>query len=304
MTFLSKAATHSGVMIALFPSPDVAQQLAQPGGEPAEDLHVTLAFLGDALQLANPDALKQEVAAFAARTPPIAGTVSGVGHFTAGPEPVTYASVDLPTLPAIRESLVSNLSWEDDLPSPSTEHGFTPHLTLAYDDRQVTLPNLPLVFDTITLCIGDERTDFPLYGVRKDEVWHTPVWVAKDDQARVPPPGAPLKVYGVVLHPDVVDSQGDIAPAEEIEKAAHRWLIESRMHDTQHDEGAMPDVVPIESYIAPHELNVAGRKVLKGSWVVGVAVYGEALKRDVVEGRITGFSIGGSAVRSEALAAA
>jgi 2'-5' RNA ligase len=305
VTFVFKAANHTGVMVALFPSPDVAQQLAQPGGEPVEDLHVTLAFLGDAMQLANPEALKQEVAAFAARTPPIAGTVSGVGHFTAGPEPVTYASVDLPTLPAIRESLVENLSWDENLPDPSREHGFTPHLTLAYDDRQVELPNLPLTFDTITLCIGDERIDFPLYGTRKAEVWTVPIWKAA---TTVPPPGVPLTVYGVVMHPYGKDSQGDETPAAEIEKAAHRWMIEARAHDVQHDGVKVPDAHPVESFIAPMDLvfkadDGSEQTVLKGSWVVGVAVHAQQLKAAVVEGRYTGFSIGGSAMRSEALAA-
>jgi 2'-5' RNA ligase len=305
MTFVSKADNHTGVMVALYPTPDIAALLAQPGGEPAETLHVTLAFLGDAYNLAaaQVDRLKQTVASFASRTAPIVGEVSGVGHFTAGPEPVTYASIDCPELAERRQSLVDSLTWDDDLPSPSTAHGFAPHCTLAYDDRQVELPNVPLTFETVSLCVGGERTDFPLYGVRKSQQWDVPIWKAED-----PRPGVPLTVYGVVLHPGVTDSQGDVVSAEEIEKAAHKWLIESRMHDTQHDESAMPDAFPVESYIAPSDLvfkaeDGTERTVLKGSWVVGVAVYDEVRKQDVVAGRLTGFSIGGSAIRSEAAAA-
>jgi 2'-5' RNA ligase len=304
MTCISKADTHNGVMVALFPSRQVADLLAQPGGEPAQDLHVTLAYLGPADQL-TPDAgdrLKQTVAEFAARTPPIVATVSGTGLFTAGPEPVTYASVDASGLAELRTSLVEQISWEDDL-QPSQEHGFTPHMTLAYDARTVQVPNTQLNFAAITVCIGDDRVEFPLYGVRKAEVEiDIPIWKAA---IVVPPPGTPLTVYGVVMHPYGPDSQGDETPAEEIEKAAHRWMIDARAHDVQHD-GVVLDAAPVQSFIAPMDLvfkadDGAEQTVLKGSWVVGVAVHDQQLKADIIAKRITGFSIGGSAIRTAAV---
>jgi len=387
---LAKAATHTGVMVALFPSPATAKLLAQPGGEPAEDLHVTLAYLGDASELENVDQLQQAVGGWAATVGPLAGEVSGVGTFTAGPEPVTYASIDLPGLPAARERLLDALRGAGC--DPSTDHGFTPHITLAYDAQDVPVPNLPLVFDQATVAIAGERTSYPLSGVAKtahlsneswngsasrftdeewkaacildrgpshrtvkqryalpvrepngalnrralaaaaarigqvqahpeqindarrelrrlyaqaglsapsslekaDATWDVPIWKADgtgegDD---------PLLVYGVVLQPGVRDSQGDVISAAEIEKAAHRFLIESRKHDLQHDEQPVDGIAPVESYVAPSDLVVAGRPVLKGSWVMGVAVYPEDVKKAVREGRYTGFSIGGSGVRT------
>jgi len=49
----------------------------------------------------------------------------------------------------------------------ASNHGYTPHITLAYVDQDASLPvenipMLPLVFDTITLAIGDDRYTFPL----------------------------------------------------------------------------------------------------------------------------------------------
>jgi hypothetical protein len=116
-----------------------------------------------------------------------------------------------------------------------------------------------------------------------------PLW--KDDSEQV--------VYGVVLQPGVRDSQGDVVGAQEIEQAAHRYLVESRLNDVQHDEQPAP-VEVVESYIAPMDMVVAGRKVLKGAWVMAVHVSDPALWQDVTSGRITGFSIGGTAIRAAA----
>lgn len=325
---LTKAEIHTGAMVALYPSPATAAMLAQPGGEAADELHVTLAFLGEASQLDDVARLQQAVAGFAATAAPLVGQVSGTGRFTAGPEPVTYASVDLPALPEIRERLVATLSGAGC--EPSKEHGFTPHITLAYDDRDVQVPNLPLVFDAITVAVSGERSSYPLRGVAKaaggwiceecgwegdrpaahetatgHETWRTtsnpsvaksahatvertvPIWKAGDGQ-RI--------VYGVVLQPGVVDSQGDIVSAEEIEQAAHRYLVESRKHDLQHMEELAP-VEVVESYIAPMDMEVAGRRVLKGSWVMASQIRDATIWQAVLKGHFTGYSIGGTAVR-------
>jgi 2'-5' RNA ligase len=71
-------------MVALYPPPATAEQLALDGGDPPEELHVTLAFLGKQQDLADPPRC----------TPPsrrgrphaaLTGTISGAGLFTAGP---------------------------------------------------------------------------------------------------------------------------------------------------------------------------------------------------------------------------
>lgn len=289
MPHLSKADTQNGAMVALFPTPEVAAQLAQPGGEPADDLHVTLAYLGPAANVEGEDSLRQAVAEWAAKTAPIGGSISGIGQFTAGPTPVTYASVDAPTLAAARERLLQCLwySWS----STTREHGFTPHITLAYDERQITVPNLAVEFTEVTLAIGDQRETFPLAGAYAE--WIVPIWKAdggQDDE--------PLLVYGVVLNPGISDSQQDEVSATEIEKAAHEYLITSRKNDVQHTELDAPEVDVVESYVAPHDLVVAGKPVIKGAWVMGVEIRDPQIKADVRESRITGFSIGGSAIRT------
>lgn len=164
---LQKSDTHTGAMVALYPATDVAGQLSQPGGEPAGDLHLTLAFLGPASQIEDTDKLCRAVSGFATSCPPLQGEVSGIGHFTAGPAPVTYASADVPGLPEHRQRLVDTLAGAG--APPSSEHGFTPHVALAYDHRDPQVQNHPLRFDHVTLKIGPKRYHFPLEGVKKAE---------------------------------------------------------------------------------------------------------------------------------------
>lgn len=160
---LAKQAATEGAMVALYPPAETAAALAQEGGEPAEDLHLTLAFLtDDATEVSDPDRLASVVEGFAATAPALSGRVSGVGHFSAGPEPVTYAGADVPGLSALRERLVDALRRAGH--PPSAEHGFTPHLTLAYAEIEPEIGNLPLAFDTLTLRLGAERHDFALTG--------------------------------------------------------------------------------------------------------------------------------------------
>ena len=104
-------------------------------------------------------------------------------------------------------------------------------------------------------------------------------------------------VYGVVLSPEVKDSQGDIIAAGDIQKAAHRWLAEYRKHDVQHDEQVVA-VEPVESFIAPADMTIAGEPVVKGAWVIGAHVTDDVTWAKIEKGEITGWSIGGSGVRT------
>lgn len=104
------------------------------------------------------------------------------------------------------------------------------------------------------------------------------------------------KVYGVVLEPDLEDSQGDKVTAEEIEKACHKYMAESQKADVQHNE-QQAGAQLIENYIAPQDLLVEGQSVTKGAWVQAWQITDPLVKRQVEEGKLTGFSIGGAGVR-------
>lgn len=154
---------HTGCMVALFPGDSVAGRIAVDGGEHPSELHVTLAYLGAASGL-DLDRLKAVVAGVAEGAVPLSGEISGIGVFTANPEQaVTYASVDLPGLPSFRQRLVEALV---DASFPvATNHGYTPHMTLTYEDRRdLAVENLPLEFDAVWIVAAGERFSFPLRG--------------------------------------------------------------------------------------------------------------------------------------------
>lgn len=104
-------------------------------------------------------------------------------------------------------------------------------------------------------------------------------------------------VYGVVLEPDVIDSQGDIIKADEIERAAHAFMEKSQVIGNQHSEVAK--AVVVENYISPMEFTLGEETVRKGTWIMAVKVLDEELWEGVKKGEYTGFSIGGRGVRTK-----
>lgn len=162
------AEQHTGVMVAFYPDPDQAAELALPDGEDPEDIHLTLAYLGQVgAELSDEDeaAVVQAVKAWAAQQEPVTGAVAGIGFFDQDP-PVTYASVDAPALPTARQKLVEGLAAAG-VPHVQT-HGYTPHMTLDYADRRDHNPPLtPLNFTHAHVRFANNKTVVPLTGSPK-----------------------------------------------------------------------------------------------------------------------------------------
>ena len=102
-------------------------------------------------------------------------------------------------------------------------------------------------------------------------------------------------VLGIVLEPEVVDAQGDIYSAEEVRQAAHRFMQEFGGLGLMHRIAVNDQVKVLESYLAPVDFEIAGVAVRKGTWILGVRVLSDALWAQVKDGKLSGFSIGGSA---------
>jgi len=168
---------RTGVMVALYPSEVDAAKLTldssklPEGAESlsAADLHLTLVYLGDLSEMVlDQGDLLNRAMDFAKSTPIVRGFVSGIGRFN-GPRDADmqpfYASYDCPYLPRMRSWLVDWLGG----PSGGIEHGFTPHITLAYVPKEAPTPSFmpeyrELIFDRIGVAWGNQVTMFPLQG--------------------------------------------------------------------------------------------------------------------------------------------
>lgn len=105
-------------------------------------------------------------------------------------------------------------------------------------------------------------------------------------------------VLGIVLEPERVDAQQDIYSAVEVRDAAHHFMEEYRNLGLMHREILGEQVKILESYLAPADFEVDGTSIKKGTWLLAVRVVDEELWGQIKAGELTGFSIGGSALRS------
>lgn len=150
-----------GSMIALYPQAEQAAALAALGDQPAEDLHVTLAFLPEGMTDEQAEALSAFLAPLANRVA-LEGKVGGVGVFASGDN--GHPIIALPSVEGLNElraGVVEALA-ACDIPY-SKDYGFVPHLTLSYSPEPRFLPEAvgqPLTFDGISAVRGPVRQDF------------------------------------------------------------------------------------------------------------------------------------------------
>jgi hypothetical protein len=109
-------------------------------------------------------------------------------------------------------------------------------------------------------------------------------------------------VLGVVLEPlkemGSTDTQNDTYSAEEVRRASHRFMEEYGTLGLQHQINITGRVRLLENYIAPSDFIIDGQLVKAGTWMMGIRVVDNDLWSAVKDGRLTGFSIGGAAVRT------
>ena len=168
---VEKAADHAGLLVALWLEPSAASVLAIPDGEPAENLHITLAYCGGiadfgASALAG---VLQGIEALSHEREPLHGQTGGYLRFQASPtsdgQDVFAAAIDVPGLSELREAVCDRLRAVG--VEPSAAHGFTPHCTLAYLEAGAAnpveeVPAVPLHFTALTLGLGSYRLSLNL----------------------------------------------------------------------------------------------------------------------------------------------
>lgn len=99
-------------------------------------------------------------------------------------------------------------------------------------------------------------------------------------------------VLGPVLLPDRIDLQQDTISREEIENSCHAFLREQGIIGVGHQDLDRRLIV-LENYVLLEDLEIGGRKLPKGTWMLGVEVLDEEIWKMVKEGDLRGYSVKG-----------
>lgn len=203
---------HSdGIMIALMVPDTTAARMTVPDGLPAEELHITLAYLGEVSAVDDDSDYLLKLLGMlrdvAGQHKPFTGLVSGIGRFTGdGQNPdAFYLSFDAPDLAGLHADVCEAL--EETGIEHSKDHGFTPHITVTYLDKGEPAPlerlpvMLSLEFDTVTLVYGESVIPVPLTG---------------DEQIEDTPDGGGLREYPTSTSATVNSAEG-----KAFDEAAH-----------------------------------------------------------------------------------
>lgn len=172
---------HTGAMIALIPRAEDAERLTVDGGEPIDELHTTLFFLGEAVELPPRfraeirDAVHRAVSglppvegegfALSAFNPP--GVVSNDGKQRDTCIVLGVGGEDISDTHALVTSAVLDVAARYGVDLPSQHKPWTPHITLAYTDDLSRMPALAdragtVIYDRVRIAFAGEHTDIPL----------------------------------------------------------------------------------------------------------------------------------------------
>jgi 2'-5' RNA ligase len=160
---VSKETVQKGVMVALYPSPEVASRLAVKGGIPEKEIHLTVAYLGKTDDVPDQKGITEAVKACASSCRSLKGTVGGIGKFNGGEKDVLYVPADVPGLFEMRGDLMSRL--KEIGVECSKLHDFTPHVTLTYFGKGEKMPldgvdTTEVSFSKLHLVYGGEVMGF------------------------------------------------------------------------------------------------------------------------------------------------
>lgn len=168
----ASADVSTGAMVALVPSPADAARLVVDGGEPIDQLHLTMLYLGDA-DVYSDNARESIVERLESHpfTAPITADAFSVNVFNPGDatdrDPcivLGFSGVDLAHAHGWIEQA---LKYEVDNIAPPNHEPWIPHVTLAYTDDTTRVEEFadrvgPVTFDHIMVAFGGNYTYIPL----------------------------------------------------------------------------------------------------------------------------------------------
>lgn len=157
-------AMATGGMIALLPRAGDAEALTVTGGEPADELHLTLVNFGTGVTGSDVELagrLRELMTRWSAEV-----KANMFGHATFSPgaagECAVYLAGDSPELVDLRSAVIDVAAQV--YPVPPQHDPWIPHVTAKYGvlDGALTFTG-PVVFDRIRLRWSGHTTDFPLH---------------------------------------------------------------------------------------------------------------------------------------------
>lgn len=176
VTIRAAADVHTGAMVALIPTADDAARLAVDGGEPPEQLHVTLAYLGEAADLGAQG--QQDVIDAASSAvnglPTVEADIFSVNVFNpvSGNTPADARDRDTclvwglsgDEIDAVHDMVTAALAGVE---SPDQHQPWHAHMTAEYTDDLSLIPTLaervgPVTFDRVRIAFGGQIIDIPL----------------------------------------------------------------------------------------------------------------------------------------------
>lgn len=176
LTAAADGSHTSGAMIALMPTVEDAERLAIEGGEAADQLHLTLRYLGKGADFdeASRAAIVDSVRSLAGGMPPITSKIFGAAHWNGnGDEPSWVWSVgddpehgqSLEAAQGMAEEALLMAPMDVELPAPHTP--WVAHVCGAYSDElDLIIPMEerlgPVTFDRVRVAFAGDHTDIPL----------------------------------------------------------------------------------------------------------------------------------------------
>lgn len=179
------ADVHDGAMVALVPSPADLERLAVAGGQPLDQLHLTLVYLGDAVEL--DESTRAELIDWANEMvtgwpTPIEGDAFAPALFNpTGDEPCAVMLVSGSDLAEFHETVLADVTEIVSLPDQHAP--WISHITLSYNETDMGRSDYqaasvgemiertgPVTFDRLRLAFGGEVTDVPIGKVKAPAV--------------------------------------------------------------------------------------------------------------------------------------
>lgn len=100
--------------------------------------------------------------------------------------------------------------------------------------------------------------------------------------------------YGIVYEPDITDAQGDIANAQEIQKACYHFMEHSQTFLVKH-KGDRITAHILENYLAPVDFEIEKHVIKQGAWVLALRILDNDVWEAIKKGELAGYSMAGIA---------